>query len=425
MRENQILIKEGIKAHFIKTDLFKTNLIYVMLTTKLERETVTKNALIPFLLRRGTNNLKTQSELNKKFEEMYGATFDCGIDKIGDNQALKFFIETINDKYTLSQENLLEESLDVLFDIVFNPLMKDGKFNEEYLKIEKENLKKVIEAKIDNKALYALDRCIENMYEDKGFGLYKYGYLEDVDKIDNNSISSQYKTFINNAKIDIFISGNFDELKIQKFIENKLNNISPRKEDIIINNFSTENKQKVENVKEIQEEMNITQGKLVIGLDVLNPNKDIQNAVTIYNAILGGSANSFLFQNVREKAGLAYTARSNYNKMKSNIFISCGIEIPNYEKAVNIIKEQLENLKIGNFSEDDLLNAKRFIIAGIKTIEAEQDTEIVFYIGQEIAKQRVSIDEYITSIEGITREDVIEAAQNIQINTIFFLKGEA
>lgn len=425
MRENQILIKEGIKAHFIKTDLFKTNLIYVMLTTKLERETVTKNALIPFLLRRGTNNLKTQSELNKKFEEMYGATFDCGIDKIGDNQALKFFIETINDKYTLSQENLLEESLDVLFDIVFNPLMKDGKFNEEYLKIEKENLKKVIEAKIDNKALYALDRCIENMYEDKGFGLYKYGYLEDVDKIDNNSISSQYKTFINNAKIDIFISGNFDELKIQKFIENKLNNISPRKEDIIINNFSTENKQKVENVKEIQEEMNITQGKLVIGLDVLNPNKDIQNAVTIYNAILGGSANSFLFQNVREKAGLAYTARSNYNKMKSNIFISCGIEIPNYEKAVNIIKEQLENLKTGNFSEDDLLNAKRFIIAGIKTIEAEQDTEIVFYIGQEIAKQRVSIDEYITSIEGITREDVIEAAQNIQINTIFFLKGEA
>lgn len=425
MRENQILIKEGIKAHFIKTDLFKTNLIYVMLTTKLERETVTKNALIPFLLRRGTNNLKTQSELNKKFEEMYGATFDCGIDKIGDNQALKFFIETINDKYTLSQENLLEESLDVLFDIVFNPLMKDGKFNEEYLKIEKENLKKVIEAKIDNKALYTLDRCIENMYEDKGFGLYKYGYLEDVDKIDNSSISSQYKNFINNAKIDIFISGNFDELKIQKFIENKLNNISPRKEDIIINNFSTENKQKVENVKEIQEEMNITQGKLVIGLDVLNPNKDIQNAVTIYNAILGGSANSFLFQNVREKAGLAYTARSNYNKMKSNIFISCGIEIPNYEKAVNIIKEQLENLKIGNFSEDDLLNAKRFIISGIKTIEAEQDTEIVFYIGQEIAKQRVSIDEYITSIEGITREDLIEAAQNIQINTIFFLKGEA
>ena len=425
MKENQILIKEGIKAHFIKTDLFKTNLIYVMLTTKLERETVTKNALIPFLLRRGTNNLKKQSELNKKFEEMYGATYDCGIDKIGDNQALKFFIETINDKYTLNKENLLEEFLGVLFDIIFNPLMENGRFNEDYLKVEKENLRKVIESKIDNKALYAFDRCIENMYGDKGFGIYKYGYLEDIDKIDNEIISKQYKNLIENSKIDIYISGNFDEFKIQKFIDDKLKNISPRKEDIVVNNFSTENKQKVEKVKEIQEEMNITQGKLVIGLDVLNPGKDIQNAVTIYNAILGGSANSFLFQNVREKAGLAYTARSNYNKMKSNIFISCGIEIQNYEKAVNIIKEQLENLKNGDFSNDDLINAKRFIISGIKTIEAEQDTEVVFYIGQEISKQNVNIDEYILNIENIKREDVIEAAQNIAINTIFFLKGEA
>ena len=423
MGEKQILIKEGIKAHFIETDLFKTNLICVILTTKLERDTVTKNALIPFLLRRGTNNLKTQTEINKKLEEMYGATYDCGIDKIGDNQALKFFVETINDKYTLSKENLLEESLDVLFDIIFNPLMKDGKFNEEYLKIEKENLKKVIESKIDNKAVYALNRCIENMYDNKGFGIYKYGYLEDVDNIDNSSISDSYKNLINNSKIDIYISGNFDENKIKSFIENKLSNINPRKEDIITNNFSTESKQKVENIKEIQEEMNITQGKLVMGLDVLNPGKDIQDAVNVYNAILGGSANSFLFQNVREKAGLAYTARSTYNKMKSNIFINCGIEIPNYEKAVDIIKEQLDNMKDGKFSDDDLENAKRFIIAGIKTIEAEQDTEIVFYIGQEIAKQKIEIKEYISNIEKITREDVKEAAQNIQINTIFFLRG--
>ena len=125
--EKQYEFKEGIKAHFIKTDLFKTNLICIMLTTPLRRETVTKNALIPFLLRRGTNNLKTQSEINKKFEEMYGATYDCGIDKIGDNQALKFFIETINDDYTLENENLLEDILNILFDIIFNPLMENRK----------------------------------------------------------------------------------------------------------------------------------------------------------------------------------------------------------------------------------------------------------------------------------------------------------
>ncbi len=109
--------------------------------------------------------------------------------------------------------------------------------------------------------------------------------------------------------------------------------------------------------------------------------------------------------------------------MKSNIFINCGIEIPNYEKAVDIIKEQLVSLKKGEFSDDDLESAKRFIISGIKTIQAEQDTEIVFYIGQEIAKQHIDIKDYISNIEKITREDVIEAGQNIEINTIFFLRG--
>lgn len=427
MSEKQFEIKEGIKAHLIKTDLFKTNLICIMLTMPLERKNVTKNALIPFLLRRGTNNFKSLVEINKKLEEMYGASYDCGIDKIGDNQAIKFFIETINDDYTFDKENLLEKSLDVLFDIIFNPLMKDGLFNEEYLKTEKENLKKAIEAKIDNKDLYAFNRCIENMYGDNGFGLYKYGYLEDLDEINKENITEHYKKLINEAKIDIYISGNFDEENTKKILnDNKeIQKINPRKENVIVNNPSTESKENVENAKEVQEEMNINQGKLVLGLDIMNLKDNMQYAAVIFNGILGGSANSMLFQNVREKAGLAYTARSNYNRMKNNIFIRCGIEIKNYEKALNIIKEQLENIKQGKFSDDDLKNTKKLIISGIKNVEAEQDTEIVYYIGEEISKVRVTIAEYIKNIEKVTREDVIEIAKNIQINTIFFLKGEA
>lgn len=425
MSEKQFEIKEGIKAHLIKTDLFKTNLICIMLTMPLERKSVTKNALIPFLLRRGTNNLKNLVEINKKLEEMYGASYDCGIDKIGDNQAIKFFIETINDDYTFDKENLLEKSLEVLFDIIFNPLMKDGFFDEEYLKTEKENLRKAIEAKIDNKDLYAFNRCIENMYGDNGFGLYKYGYLEDLDEINKENITEHYRKLINEAKIDIYISGNFDEENTKRILnDNKeIKRINSRKENVIINNPSTESKENVDNAKEVQEEMNINQGKLVLGLDIMNLKDNMQYAATIFNGILGGSANSMLFQNVREKAGLAYTARSNYNKMKNNIFIRCGIEIKNYEKALNIIKEQLENIKQGKFSDEDLKNTKKLIISGIKNIEAEQDTEIVYYIGEEISKVRTAIPEYIENIEKVSREDVIEIANNIQINTIFFLKG--
>ena len=423
MSENQIEIKEGIKIHLINTDIFKTNLICVMLTVPLKREQVTKNALIPFLLKRGTNNFPSQSDISKKLEAMYGASYDCGIDKIGDNQALKFYIETIRDDYALNKENLLQESINLVLDIIFNPLMEYGMFKEDFLTIEKDNLRKIIESKIDNKDLYAFNKCIENMYNNKGFGIYKYGYLEDLEKIDSKIISEHYKKLINEAKIDIYISGEFDEKSIEKIvIENqKIKELSPRKENIIVNNLSTECKEKVDSIRTIQEKMNINQGKLVIGLDTLNKDVKMRDVGIIFNSILGDGANSMLFQNVREKAGLAYTAHSTFNKLKNNIFIRCGIEIQNYDKAVSIIKEQIENIKNGKFTETDIQNAKNYIISGIRGIEAEQDTEIVFYIGQEISKTRYTVKEYIESIKSVTKEQIIEFAKNIQINLIYFL----
>lgn len=426
MGEKQFEIKKGIKVHLLKNNIFKTNLFCIMLTVPIKRETVTLNALIPFLLKRGTKNLKEQSEISKRLEEMYGASYDCGIDKIGDNQALKFYIETINDNYSLKPENLLKQAMDLLLEIVFNPLMEDGVFKSDFLETEKENLKKVIDAKIDNKDYYAFNNCIETMYGENGFGLYKYGYSSDIENITIDSISDYYNTLVKEAKIDIYVSGNFEEENIKNIIlENEnIQKLNDREENFIINNSSTESKEKVENVKEIKQKMNINQGKLVIGLDILLKKKDMQYAGIVFNSILGDGASSFLFQNVREKAGLAYTAKSQYNRMKNNIFIRCGIEIKNYDKAIQIIKEQLENIKNGNFTNDDLKNAKMYIISGIKGIETEQDTEIIFYIGQEISRIRNNIKEYIEKIENVTREDIIEIANNIQINTIYFLTGE-
>ena len=423
MSEKQLEIKKGIKLHLIKNDIFKTNLILVMLTVPIKRETVTLNALVPFLLKRGTMNLQEQGEISKALEEMYGASYDCGIDKIGDNQALKFYIETINDNYALKTENLMKQAIDLLLEIVFNPLLENGKFKDEFLEGEKENLRNIIEAKKDGKDFYAFNTCIEAMYGKNGFGLYKYGYSEDIDDISIDSISKHYNELIKEAKIDIYVSGDFKDEDIENIILENENiiKLKDREENFIINNCSTESKEIVENINEVKEKMNITQGKLVIGLDILLNKPDMQYVGIVYNSILGDGASSFLFQNVREEAGLAYTAKSQFNRMKNNIFIRCGIEIKNYEKAVSIIKEQLENIKNSSFTDEDLKNAKTYIISGIKGIESEQDTEIVFYIGQEISRIRNTTAEYIKKIEAVTREDIVEIAKNIQINTIYFL----
>ncbi len=423
MKYNKKSIKEGITLHTIETDKFKTNLLSVFLTTPLERQNVTYNALLPMVLRRGNNQQKTQEELSIALEEMYGASFDCGVEKTGDNQALKFYLETINDTFLPTKEDVIKQAISTLFNIVFNPILENNKLKEEYVNSEKENLKQIIESKKDNKAKYAQERCIEEMYKEKAYGLYKFGYCEDIAQINTQNLYQHYQNLINNCKIDIFVSGQIEKAQIEQIVEQNENikKLNPRKAQYNINQAEAKQKKQQEDI--IQESMDITQGKLVIGMDLLETEEQAKFVASVYNAILGGTANSKLFQNVREKESLAYTAGSSYIRPKNNILIKCGIEIENYEKAVKIIKQQIEDMKTGNFSDEDLQNAKTSIISSVKFIPDEQDTALSYHFGQELANTHLSIDEYIKQIETVTKEEIQKLANQIEINTIYFLKN--
>jgi len=413
-------IKKGIKLHEIKTEKFKTNLIAVFLSMPIRREDITKNSLLSAVIRRGSKNMPTLAQISQEMEEMYGASFDCGLDKTGDNHILKFYIETINDKFLpQNNENILKKSIDKLLEIVFNPLVENDEFKEEYVKQEKENIKRIIEGKADNKARYAFDRCIEEMYKDRPYGLYKYGYVEDLNSITAQSLYEYYKKMISECKIDIFVSGDIDDAT--QIIEQNENiqKLKQREPNYKINQI--ESKEKVKE-KEIKEEMDVVQGKIVIGLDLHLDNEEQKYSAMMYNAILGGTANSKMFQEVREKASLAYSASSSYIRYKSNVFIKCGIEIKNYDKAMEIIRKQLEDMKNGVFTDEDIENAKKGIISGIKSIDDEQDTEITYFFGQELTNSKTSLDQYIEKIEKVTKQDIIDIANSISVNTVYFLK---
>lgn len=419
MREEIIDIKEGIKFHKIQTNKFKTNLFAIFLNTPISKENVTKNALLTSVLRRGTKELPSQELISKTLENMYGAGFDCGIEKSGDYHTIKFYLEVINDEFLPKKEDLSKKALELLLSIVFDPFEENETFKEEYLEQEKENLKQIIEGKIDNKSTYAFERCIEEMYKGKPYGLYKYGYIEDLEKITSKELYKYYLELIQNCKIDIFVSGELDE-KITNFIKNdkNINKLEARKFDYDIE----DKKEEVKEPKIINDSLEVTQGKLVIGLDVLSDEENVSYITMVYNTILGVGANSKLFQNVREKASLAYTCGSNYMKRKKIILIRAGIEIENYEKAMEIIKEQLENIKNGKFTDEEIKNAKNLIFANINNIEEEQDTEITYYLGQELAKCNITIDEYRQKIEQVSKEEILKIANSIKINTIYFLK---
>ena len=418
-------IKEGIKIHFIKTNKFKTNLFAIFLTVPLDRKNITQNALIPAVLRMGTANLKSQEDISIELENMYGATLDGGVEKTGDNQIIKFYLETLNDNFLPEQEDLSKRAIELILDVVFNPLKENNTFKKEYVDSEKKTIQRLIEGKIDNKDMYAYTRCIEEMYKDKPYGLYKYGYIEDLSKINETNLYQSYINLLNESKIDIFISGNFENNEIIDTIKENINikNLKEREDKHVINTEETEKKEKVE-TKQIEESKDVTQGKLVIGLDIDFYKPDSKYAMCIYNVILGESATSKMFQNVREKAGLAYSARSTYVRQKNNIYIRAGIEIENFEKALKIIKEQLEDMKNGKFTDEEIENAKKYMVSGIKNVQDEQDSEITYYMGQELSGKLLTFDEYIDKINDVTRKQIENIASKIHINTIYFLTNK-
>ena len=421
-------IKQGIKLHNINADKFKTNLIAIFLTTPLSRKYVTYDAVLAAVLRRGTKNMPTQEEISKTLEGMYGADFDCGLNKNGDNHAIKFYLESLNDDFLPQKdENMLKMSMEKLTEIVFNPYLENGQFKEEYVNQEKENIKQRIEGRKDNKAAYARSRCAEEMYKDEPAGFFNYGYIEDLEEINGKNLYEYYQNLLKECKIDIFVSGKVDIEDTLKIINENadINNLKQREPNYVVNKIISRDKPQE---RKVEEKLDVAQGKIVIGCDITFDENDLKDEnlkceTMLYNSLLGGSANSKLFQNVREKASLAYTASSSYVRYKSNIFINAGIEIENFDKALDIIREQIEDLKNGDFTEEQIENEKKGIISQISTIDDEQDTEIIYFLGQELTGLNETIEQYKENINNVTKDQIQNVASKVEINTIYFLRN--
>lgn len=421
MKEKTIELFDGIQLHILKTDKFKTNLLAVFMLTDLTRENVTKNALIPAVLRRGTEKLPTMKEIAIQLEEMYGSILDASCDKMGDKQVLQFYIDSLSNEYTLEKEDILNTSLELLGDMILNPKTEDGSFVAEYVTQEKETIRELINAKINDKGSYALNRAIEEMCYEEPFGLYKFGYVEDLDKITAADLYTHYQEVLATSEIHIYVSGNIDEVEIEKIWKEKFQKVSrkyvAKNDDSKVTNY-------LEN-KIIAEKQNVTQGKLVLGYKLKEADlTEDMYAMSLYSAVLGGTASSKLFMNVREKQSLAYTIRSMYLKHKGILMVTAGIEIDKYEKALQYIQKEIEDMRTGNITEEEIEDAKANLVTAYRSFADKQASIINFYMGQRYLGVIDSIDSMIEKIKAITREDIVNVANRLSLQVTYFLTNQ-
>lgn len=410
-------IGKNVKLTLIPESKFKTNLISVYIQRKLDRNEVTKNALLPGILKSGCNKYKTLGQLTDREEELYGSYLHAGASKRGESQVLGFSILSVNEKYL--DEKILGQCIEFLNEIINNPLVIDGGFNEEYLNIEKEILKDSIMSIINDKGNYAMKRTNEIMFEGEPYSINGKGYIEDLDNIDRVSLYEHYKEVLKTSPIEIMIEGEFEETEVVELIKEKFQFDRGNTIDIPKEEYYKE----VDKVKEVKETMDIAQGKLVMGyrcnVDYLDEEK--YYSLLLGSRILGGGADSKLFINVREKESLCYTIYSTIQKSKSTMMVCSGIEAQNYEKTVNLVKEQVQKLKDGDITESEISNAKIAFINSLNSLNDEIGRISDFYFSQSISKNKSDLDQIKNMINKSTKEDIVEAVKNIELDTIYFL----
>lgn len=418
LKSQRINIGNGIYLNLIKTNKFKSNLISYYFLRPLSKEEVTKNALLPLVLKRGTKEYDNNIKIQKKLEETYGANLSIAINKRGEKHVLRFTIETVNGDY-IGDKDYIYEVIDLMKSIIFNPALDKGYFRKDYLEQEKENLRRRIESRINDKRSYALDRCIEVMCKNEKFSLYPLGNIDDLDNINGEILYKHYQNVIATSPIEIFYVGDYDE-KLVEYLKNvdkiARENVIPLPREQIISGVQTKNM--------VYEDLDVTQGKVVLGFRTGIPYEDrLYNGLLVASDILGGGPNSKLFRNVREKESLAYYISSTILKYKSIMLIDGGIEFSNFEKTIDIIKEQLEEMKRGSFTEEDIEISKKSLISSTESIKDSLFLISEFFFSQRLSDDNRSLEEIIKDINSVTKGEITESISKVVLDTIYFMKN--
>ena len=416
---------DGIFVNLIKDDRFKHNRIAVNFILPLARETATGYALLPFLMQRGYAGCSDFTAFARKLDELYGATVAGKVSKAGNYQIITLTITHVDDRYTLNGEPLAEECARLLAEIVTMPAIENGRFDPEAVATEKNSLADTIAAEVNDKRSYAVTRCTELLFEGEPLAVKQYGYAEDVDAITPESAAACYEAMLSTAAVEITmigpsageaVTGIFREA-FQKALENR--NRQPIDPD-----FEMEQKIPTE-VRRVTEEMDLTQGKMVMGFSLLPAeDKKAQAVSRIATAIYGSSPFSKLFMNVREKLSLCYYCSSSYDRHKGIVMVQSGVEQKNIEKAREEILRQLQAVQEGDFSAEDLDAAKMSVANSFRTMSDYLGGLEAWYLSQAFEKTVLTPEQSAEAVGGVTKEQVVKVAQTVSLDTVYQLTGK-
>lgn len=419
--QERTIEKKGYTLHIVNSKKFKTVHLTAKFRAPLNRQDVTKRALLPFVLQQGTERYPTANAFRQALDQLYGAVMSMDGTKKGEEHILTARMTVANQAYLTTTQNILSEALAFFREVLFQPKVVNGSFDPRIVEREKQTLRQKIAAIVDDKMHYANIRMIDEMCQDEPYHLHVHGYPEDLTEITAKDLFDYYQSSLQTDDMELYLLGDFETIDIEALIGQQFdrdNTTEPVKSIAVANKT-------IDQEKEIVEQQEVQQGKLHFGYRTYTKFADQDYpALQVFNAIFGGFPSSKLFINVREKNSLAYYAASRFESHKGLLFVFSGIAPADFDQAKTIILQQMDAMRAGDFTEAELAEAKKLIINQYKETLDDPFGMIEVLYNQRVAQTQRTVAEFIEAIDRVDHQAVVKMANKIKLDTTYFLTAK-
>lgn len=414
-------LAEGVTLHLCPTRKYKTITLKAYVESHLGPET-TATALLPYVLRRGCRRAPTQRRIVLFLESLYGATLGVDVLKLGERQLPQFRVDVIADAYARGRRGPLPQAIDFLANLMLHPVTEKGAFRAEVVATEKENLRNYIQSLVNDPLEYASERHLEVMCEGEPFARYEYGRVEEIDAVDATTLLAHHRRLLEGNPIHLFAIGDFDADRVETLATSAFRGRRRGHAELpptIVHVPPREPRRVVGTLPDLE------QGKLLIGYRTGTTLVDDGMAALVYvNGLFGGFSHSRLFRRLREEEGLAYYAETSLDKSKGLLFLRAGIPLDGLARAREVIERELESLRRGEITPDELSMTHHSLRARIRAMGDSPSRLIAAHLEGILNGRAVPPEEREASIEGMTGERVAQAARRVRLDTEYFLSSE-
>ena len=410
---------DGYEVHVIKTDRFKTVFYSVNIRFDDERETERYTSLLSRLLMQTSHKYNSLRDINAFCASIYDPSYNIRVLNSGKENILSLTASFANEKYT--EKGMTEKNIKFLSEFIFEPKVIDGGFDREVFETQKEKLLQYYRALRDNPQNYANSRLSEEMKVRKYDVMKLDELIQSVSMLTALELYDFYKKVMSEGKLDIFVCGDVDGDEIKKIIGKSIKFNGSKKGDInhLVRQCDYNKKEKI-----VIEPSSNTQSNLIVGCKLLDlTDFERKYVFVLYSWILGGGMNSLLTQTVREKNSLCYYIYAARQNLFETMRIYAGINGEDFDKTYKLIKEEMDNMEKGNFSIELFEGVKEIYYNSlIKTSDSQSD--LVASYTSELFIGNDSLDIRRKEMEKVTKEDVMNLAKKVHIDTVYLLKGE-